>query len=277
MWDVDEELERARRALEHWSDYPAHEDPRRLVLTGGTVLVGAGFASNDAKQAFLAGEFAAAADVPDEVLRALARHHGKLHGHALRITGAERVSATFDTDRGPRQLPAWRVRIDGVDGPVSVLDPEIARDAAGPEGIDGITGTDMRARLGADERTMILEFLGSPPQYTDYPRAVVLESPAAVTVIPVPHELLEGDRLLYGQQREVTARLRDPLGARVAVDYRSGCPITVDAAPAPQHATAREQTAIPGCGLLSGTHQTRAPRTPATLPALVQCVDGYQL
>ncbi len=240
MWDVDEELERARRALEHWSDYPAHEDPRRLVLTGGTVLVGAGFASNDAKQAFLAGEFAAAANVPDEVLRALSRHCGKLHGHALRITGAERASATFDTDRGPRQLPAWRVHIDGVNGPVSVLDPEIARDAAGPEGIDGITGTDMRARLGTDAHTVILEFLGSPPRYTEYPRAVVLESPAAVTVIPVPHELLEGDRLLYGQHREVTVCLRDPLGARVAVDYRSGCPITVDTPLAPQQAGARE-------------------------------------
>jgi hypothetical protein len=239
MWDLDEELERAGRALEHWSDYPVRADPRRLVLTGQTILVGAGFASSEAKQAFLAGEFAAAAHVPDEVLRALSRHPGKLAGHALRVTGAERTSATFDTDRGPRQLPAWRVHIDGVDGPVSVLDPEIARGAVGPDGLDGITGTDMRARLGADERTLILEFLGSPPQYTDYPRALVLESATAVTVIPVPVELLEGDRLLYGQQRDVTAHLDAALGARAVVDYRSGCPITVDTALALRHVSAR--------------------------------------
>jgi hypothetical protein len=131
------------------------------------------------------------------------------------------------------------VYVDGVDGPVSVLDPEIARGAVGPDGIDGVTGTDMRARLGADERTLVLEFLGSPPQYTDYPRALVLESPTAVAVVPVPVELLEGDRLLYGQQREVTAHLDAPLGARVEIDYRSGCPITVDTALAPQHASAR--------------------------------------
>ncbi len=239
MWDLDEELECARRALEHWNDYPVRADPRRLVLTGQTILVGAGFASNEAKQAFLAGEFSAAAQVPDEVLRALSRHHGRLAGHAIRVIGAERTSATFDTDRGPRELPAWRVYVDGVDGPVSVLDPEIARGAVGPDGIDGVTGTDMRARLGADERTLVLEFLGSPPQYTDYPRALVLESPTAVAVVPVPVELLEGDRLLYGQQREVTAHLDAPLGARVAIDYRSGCPITVDTALAPQHASAR--------------------------------------
>jgi len=80
------------------------------------------------------------------------------------------TSATFDTDRGPRELPAWRVQIDGMDGPLSVLDPAIARDAVGPDGVDGIIGTDMRARTSADERTLVLESIGSPPQYTDYPQ-----------------------------------------------------------------------------------------------------------
>jgi hypothetical protein len=243
MWDLDEERRRAHRSLDHWSEYPIHRSPRRLVLTGQTTLVSAGFPSDEAKQAFLTGGFEPTAAVPDEVMRALSQHRQhqvRVHGHRLRVTGAEKTSATFDTDRGPRELPAWRVQIDGMDGPISVLDPAIARDAVGPDGVDGITGTDMRARTGADERTLILEFIGSPPQYTDYPRAVVLESPTAVAVIPVPLELLEGDRLLYGQQREVTAHLDNPLGARVAVDYRSGCPITVSSTHGSKHADTRE-------------------------------------
>jgi hypothetical protein len=149
MWDLDGECERARRALDHWSGYPVHADPRRLVLTGQTTLVGAGFPSNDAKQAFLAGGFETAASVPDEVLHALSRHHGHAHGQSLRVTGAERTSATFDTDRGPRELPAWRVQIDGMDGPVSVLDPVAERFTTlrSASAGDGLQARVLRSRL----------------------------------------------------------------------------------------------------------------------------------
>jgi hypothetical protein len=149
------------------------------------------------------------------------------------VLGAQRALAVFETDRGPRELPAWRVWIDGMADPVSVLDPALSREAAGPQGIDGALGTDMRATLDAGGCVLVVEFLGGPPQFTDYPRAVVVETSTAVAVIPVPYELVEGDRLLYAQRREVTVHLGEPLGARVALDCRTGCPITVDTEPAP--------------------------------------------
>ena len=227
VWDFDEG--RVREALDFWRDFPVDAQPRPLVLTGETVLVSEGFPSDEVKQAFLGGEIEAAGSVPDEVVRALStpRHRALVAGRSASITSAHRATAAFETDRGLRELPAWQVRVDGMDGHIFVLDPALARDAIGPEGLDGATGTEMRTRLGEDECHVVLQFLGSPPQFTDYRTAVVLESATAVAIVPVPLELVAGDRPLYAQEREMAARLAEPLGARVLVDYRNGCAVPV--------------------------------------------------
>ena len=227
MWDFDEG--RVREALDFWRDFPVDAQSRPLVLTGETVLVGGGFPSDEVKQALLGGRVEAAGLVPDEVVRALSapRHRALVAGRGARITGARRATGVFETDRGPRELPAWQVSIEGMDGYVSVLDPALARGAVGPEGLDGATGTDMRAWIGQDACSVVLRFLGSPAQFTDYPRALVFESATAVAVAPVSVELVTGDRPLYAQEREVAARLIEPLGPRVLVDYRTGCPVPV--------------------------------------------------
>lgn len=230
MWGFDEE--HAREALDFWRDFPVEAKQRPLVLTGETVLVVGGFPSDEMKRTLARGDVEAQAAVPDEVVRALSkgRSPALASRHGAKITGAQRTTAVFETDRGPSELSAWRVQIEGLDGYVTVLDPALARGAVGPAGLDGATGTDMRARRGQDDRGVVLEFLGSPPRFTDYPRAVVLESTTAVALVPVPVERLGGDRPLYAQAREVAARLAQPLGARVLVDYRTGCPVPVTAA-----------------------------------------------
>jgi hypothetical protein len=238
VWDLDEE--RAREALSLWHDFPVGAQQRPLVLTGERVLVIGGFSSDEVKEALTAGHVGTTVAVPDEVLRAVSKGRQSALGshHGAKISGARRATATFETDRGPSELPAWRVQFEGMDGYVVVLDPALARDAVGPSGLDGTTGTDMRAWHGEDERTVVLRFLGSPPEFTDYPRAVVLESTTAVAVVPVPVERVSGDRPLYAQTRQVAARLAEPLGARVLVDYRTGCPIQVTAAqPVASHPT----------------------------------------
>ena len=227
VWDFDEE--RTRAVLNLWRDFPVSARRRPLVLTGETVVVIGGLPADEVTQALTTGCVGAGQAVPEEVVRALARGRrpAPASHRRARITGAHRATAVFETDRGPSRLSAWHVRIGGADGYVAVLDPALARDAFGPWGLDGATGTDMRAWRGEDDRGIVLQFLGSPAQFTDYPRAVALESATAVALVPVPVERLSGDRPLYAQTREVAARLAEPLGARVLVDYRTGCPIQV--------------------------------------------------
>lgn len=72
--DRDAEMVRAaRRALPRWADFPAGADPRPLVLLTGPVRVTSGFATGDAKLAFLQGAVEAAAGVPQDAVRMLRR------------------------------------------------------------------------------------------------------------------------------------------------------------------------------------------------------------
>lgn len=70
--------------------------------------------------------------------------------------------------------------------------------------------------------------MGSPREYTDYPRAEVLESHAAVVVCPVAVERPGATaRRAYAQAREVSVILREPLGAHVLLSP-AGAPLTVE-------------------------------------------------
>jgi hypothetical protein len=65
-----------------------------------------------------------------------------------------------------------------------------------------------------------MTFSGIPCAYADYPGAEILESGAAVAIVPVPRDTgpRAGPRLAYAEKREVTAALARPLGHRVLLD-----------------------------------------------------------
>jgi hypothetical protein len=129
---------RMRQALHDWSAFPASATPRPLVLTGPPVADPAsGFPSGNAKLAYLEGAFNMPAALPSgpaedagfplitareatRVLRSVAAK-GPPITSPLTVTGVRLGMAMFNTDRGPRQLPAWLFGLAGVRDPVGVL------------------------------------------------------------------------------------------------------------------------------------------------------------
>lgn len=226
------ELEWARWAVARWDGFPVDLVPRPLVLAGQPFVGGRGFRSGEAKWAFLHGRFEAEAEVPEPVLALLPARRpmpgAMSEPPPLRITGAVRSEAEFSTDRGRRTLPAWRLELDGCDGPMFVLDPDIAATAWAPEEPPSVPppplqspGRDpgSRIELSPDGRTAAYAFTGARPEYEQYPRAEVIESDRAVAIVPVGVDVgPPGFRILPGYGHEVVVRLRRPLGARVFVD-----------------------------------------------------------
>ncbi|MGH9069235.1 MAG: hypothetical protein ACRD0J_17365 [Acidimicrobiales bacterium] len=150
------------------------------------------------------------------------------------MTAGARSEAEFSTDRGQRVLPAWRLEADDVDGPIWVLDPDLAVQAWEPEEpplspppFEGRPHRSISAVLGPDGRTLAFHFTGAPPLVEEYPRAEVVESAQAVTVAPVARDIgPPGPRALVGSRREVVVELEEPLGTRVLVDL-DGSPAEV--------------------------------------------------
>jgi len=117
----------ARWAVGRWSEFPVDQTPRPVVLVGSRVHVEAGFATGEAKMAFLEGRWDEAVEVPAPVLDEL-RGQGsgvRSGGASLVVTSVELAASEFVTDRGRRRLPAWRLTVQDALGPIWVLDPEI--------------------------------------------------------------------------------------------------------------------------------------------------------
>jgi len=221
---------RARTALRLWDNFPVDAHPRPLVLTAPPVTGPEGFTSDEAKIAFMDGAIAPGEGITSEVLQALgAGDVGEYRGHILRVLDVSRTTAPFRTDRGPRSLPAWAIRLSETQGMVAVLDPQVQAAAWLPAGIDpALAGASMQGgRLDQEGRSLTLTFFGSPRVYADYPRADVFESHAAVLVCPVEVDRGgTGLRRAYAELREVSATLQEPLGARVLISLAGG-PLTV--------------------------------------------------
>lgn len=129
-----------RRAVARWAGYPVHADPRPLVLLSGPVRADAGFATGDAKAAFLQGAVEAADTAAEEAVRLMVAPQVRTGGRLrvpLLVTAAERSETDFATDRGPRRLPAWRVAAVDALGPIWVLIPEVLSDCWSPPDMPG--------------------------------------------------------------------------------------------------------------------------------------------
>jgi hypothetical protein len=238
-------------ALAAWAKFPAQEHPRPLVLLEGLVNAPAsGFTASDIsvadndKEAFDAGAITTPGSLPSgppnaggypiiNAASALDRIRESGSGTASTVvttTGVRLGTASFLTDRGTVELPAWLVSFRGVTDPAQVLavDPALLFPAPDPAAV---------ATIGAastpDPRTLTLTFpgarAGTGPCTSDY-HAHVTESAVAVAVAidETPHGPSTTPCYLMAYSRQVTVTLSQPLGARVLVDEKRGnAPVSV--------------------------------------------------
>ena len=230
-------LEFAQLALSRWSAFP-EGDPRPFVLIHGPILVTAGFATAEAKSALDFGQVSANDSVADEPVRTIRANGADPTGHQLPSHDLEVVSATlsqtsFLTDRGPALLSAWELEACDARGPIWVLDDRtLARcwtTPLAPEGEPRGSKVLNSATIDRDDRVLTVIFTGSPKGFFDY-EAAILESDAAVTVLPLGHQIVElRDGTAYGPvgvHRRISATLSRPLGNRVLVN-NDGSPVPV--------------------------------------------------
>jgi hypothetical protein len=231
----------ARWALQRWEAFPVDLRPRPLVLTGPPARLERGFRSGHAKLAFHYGDIQATVPLPDGLLEVLrggepgpgAAPGGRRWPGPLLITQARPGQAEFATDRGLRELAAWRLDGPEIDGAAWVLDPAVAArrwtppEPAPPKPFDGLPHRSASAAVETDGLTLHFTFTGSPPAYTDYPAAEAVETSQALVVLPVAHDVgPPGPRTAIGCVRTVVARLASPLGERVVVDLDAS-PVSV--------------------------------------------------
>jgi hypothetical protein len=148
--------------------------------------------------------------------------------------------AEFDTDRGPRWLPAWEVWAEGLQEPFRVLDPATRELTWEPPGRDRTVWRDRKAALQTDGRTLSLLMPGSPRGNSTGARS--LEAGHAVVILPMRREASaqRGWQTAIGEHRKITALLARPLGDRVLLD-ETGSPVMVT----PAHPTAPQSPTIP--------------------------------
>jgi len=101
--------EPARKGLRAWSAFPAGRQHRPLVLLSSVTMPG-GFRTSEQKMVFVRGAIEAVPGFPADVLKVMRSEPHDHAGLSLTVTTAVKASTQFSTDRGRRQLPAWKVR-----------------------------------------------------------------------------------------------------------------------------------------------------------------------
>jgi hypothetical protein len=244
---LDRNRQWAAWALRCWSAFPANASPRPLVLSS-TVHFAGRFASAEAQTAFRRGNVVGSGSAPETVLDVV-RQSGDVNAFGpparpLEISSAERVRAEFNTDRGPRQLDAWRLACAGFIGEMSVLDPEIAktrwidrRDLRPSKPFKGEPHLVFSAVGRPDSTQLDVSFIGGHIGSFEYD-ADVIETEQAIAVIPIVRRHAGGvdqpaslprPRIVstHGFTRQVRVTLARPLGGRVLVDLdASACVIS---------------------------------------------------
>jgi len=132
-------------------------------------------------------------------------------------------TGTFLTDRGSKTMPAWLFSMAEVEGVAAVLAVTPEAQWFPPELASG-QSHDIGARIGADNRTMTVNFVGAESEngpcgmrYT----VSLTESHTAIMVIVVSHPNPNDSAVmctLVGYPRQASAVLKERLGARVLVD-----------------------------------------------------------
>lgn len=222
----------AHRALSRWKDFPV-DDPQRPVVLVEPRLSLPSFSSVRAQDLFRQGHFVAASGIPRSVIAALP-HRGEGANAAgdaprLRVRAAHSTRASFLTDRGSRELPAWELEIEQALEPAYLLDPTInvwdpPEDLTGPRpssasGLVSIKGVVLLSadgyRLGFDRIAL--------PGVAPLADVKTYETPKAVTVIGIDRAPRGSRGSLrptpaVGISYQIDGDLVDPLGRRVVVD-----------------------------------------------------------
>jgi hypothetical protein len=153
----------------------------------------------------------------------------------LQVTGAQLMTSTVKTSRGPAKAPVWSFTIAGtavqvtrlaVAGPVVVNQP--ARD---PNNAFIGLGVDS-ATASAGGRDLTVSFTGAPgpgsqPCGADY-TAETVESSTAVVVIVTEHphwSLIPEACTAVGAERTAVATMAAPLGDRTVLEVGQGQPV----------------------------------------------------
>jgi hypothetical protein len=231
-----------------WSAFPVDAAPRPLVFVGAPVVDPAsGFRDGADKIAYIDRAIGPPSSFPSGPDRAagypivsakvafqtfMARPgKGATPGQRLVVTTVGLGTGVFQTDRGPRRLPAWLFTFQGVQDPAVVV-------AVAPTGIftppTALTGRPpfvAAARLGPDDRTLTVLFSGAPsgsgPCSADYSLGVT-QSTTTVAVTVHEHDHSSGVACAEpGFERQATTRLAVPLGSRVVLDAMTGMAVAV--------------------------------------------------
>jgi len=209
-----------------WASFPADESPRPIVLLDDTVRIEGGFVGEDAKRAWTEGAVEPGVPVPPGVLSLLRGTPQSATHFALTITDCAPVAAAFRCDRGLRELPAYRLRLTGLEGACIVLAPEVecwwpADDAEG------------RATHGesavVDDDGVTIDFPAFGGILTEFHHAEFQEHGTYVVgrAITTQRTVPPGTAVvLVGLSRMVRGRLTAPLGGRALITT-SGQPVAV--------------------------------------------------
>ena len=252
---------RARQVTAQWDRSAAARIWRTgLVLMDASDLIpvpsGAGFSSQQEKDAFWSGHFRLAGPLPAGALPGLVRWAdgstlrpplltaraafaelaaqrpcgGPSACGQLTVTGAQPGSVTVRTSRGLASVPAWRFTVAGLGWRVGEV--AVARDALAvlpgsgpiPPAGQNTPGVDVLTAVSADGRTLTLSFTGSACdaawgayRYESHATVVVGSwEKPAAGNTPCP---------AVGMPRTARVTLARPLGTRVILDVASGLPL----------------------------------------------------
>lgn len=212
-----------------WGSFPLLDVPRPLIILESLVHIGpSGFGRDgQAKSAWLSGAIDVEIDLPDGVLNFLAPNQVSYDGPRIVVTAIERTERTFWTDRGPRDLPAYRVTATGLVEPCVVLDPTVQRwwPKIGEQHLAEQRGG--HAVIDEDDRTIHFPAVGG--KLTQFHRATFDEHPTYVVgrAITTRRAVPPGTAIrAIGVRKHVTGRLEDPLGERVLLNVQ-GVPLSV--------------------------------------------------
>lgn len=235
-------LAAAQWALTRWETFPVDAAERPLVLVDSPVRVSQGFASGEAKLNFFAGNIDGPAPLPPGVQDVIVRvadtapSAKQTPRHLVAITQVAEDHIEVNTDRGFRELRAWRLSGPEIAEYVWIVDPPIVlaswprpEQPSPPVHLAGTSHLLLEARLDKDRRTLIVALIGAAEAEAQI-RATVVETHAAVAIIPTsspePSGHVHSWATPVGKRTLITVTLAEPLGKRVLVDL-DGTPCTV--------------------------------------------------
>jgi hypothetical protein len=242
--------EQLRRALRAWSGFPVNASRRPLILLEGQVgnPSSGGFPDDASKIAFGDGAINVPAEFPPGpaasggfALLSARQAFGLFKSTAgqgppatvdLTVTSVRLGTAFFQTDRGPRPLPAWLFAFQGVQGPAPVLAVAPTDIYTAPRIATGRIAS-LGARLGADGRTLTVTFSGAPPGpgpcSANYSLYTAVSKTGVALAVRAYQRIHDRNAVcaLQASVRHVVTVLSAPLGNRVVIDAGSDAAVAV--------------------------------------------------